>query len=56
MTIGARLTLAGDVTGDAFDRSQIELGVETGVVLGLTIGLLLVRIGDRREADEFEGD
>jgi uncharacterized membrane protein (DUF373 family) len=56
LTIGARLTLAGNVTGSEFRQSQIELGVETGVVLGLAIGLLLVRIGDTKGGDEFEGD
>jgi uncharacterized membrane protein (DUF373 family) len=56
LTIGARLTLAGNVNGQPFRQSQIELGVETGVVLGLAIGLLLVRIGDTKGGDEFEGD
>jgi len=56
LTIGARLTLAGNVSGSEFRQSQIELGVETGVVLGLAIGLLLVRIGDTKGGDEFEGD
>jgi uncharacterized membrane protein (DUF373 family) len=51
LTIGARLTLAAELSADQFQRSQIELGVETGVVLGLTVGLLLVRIGDRSETD-----
>ncbi len=49
--LGARLTLAGDVPGDAFTRYQIELGVKTGVVLGLAIGFLLVRVGDRSGGD-----
>ncbi|MDQ1394594.1 MAG: hypothetical protein QOF30_3571 [Acidimicrobiaceae bacterium] len=56
LTIGARLTLGGDLPGDVFRRSQIELGVETGVVLGLAVGLLLVRIVDDKGLDEFEGD
>jgi uncharacterized membrane protein (DUF373 family) len=56
LTIGARLTLAGNVSGSAFRQYQIELGVETGVVLGLAVGLLLVRIGDTKGGDEFEGD
>jgi uncharacterized membrane protein (DUF373 family) len=42
LTIGARLTLT-DVGADVFRHSQIELGVNTGVVLGLAISLLLVR-------------
>jgi uncharacterized membrane protein (DUF373 family) len=56
LTIGARLTLGGDLAGDVFRRSQIELGVETGVVLGLAVGLLLVRIVDDKGLNEFEGD
>lgn len=56
LTIGARLTLGGDVGGAAFTRSQIELGVETGVVLGLAVGLLLVRLVDKQGEDELEGD
>jgi len=42
LTIGARLTLT-DVSGDAFRHSQIELGVNSGVVLGLALSLLMVR-------------
>jgi uncharacterized membrane protein (DUF373 family) len=57
LTIGARLTLTNaSLSGSEFRQSQIELGVETGVVLGLAIGLLLVRIGDTKGGDEFEGD
>jgi uncharacterized membrane protein (DUF373 family) len=56
LTVGARLTLGGDVGGAAFRRAQIELGVETGVVLGLAVGLLLVRLVDQPGEDEFEGD
>jgi uncharacterized membrane protein (DUF373 family) len=56
LTIGAKLTLAGNVSGTDFQRSQIELGVESGVVLGLAVGLLLVRLGDKTGGDEFEGD
>jgi uncharacterized membrane protein (DUF373 family) len=43
LTIGARVTLQGEATGEAFNRTQIELGVEAGVVLALAIALLLVR-------------
>ncbi len=42
LTIGARLTLT-DVGADVFRHSQIELGVNSGVVLGLAVSLLLVR-------------
>jgi uncharacterized membrane protein (DUF373 family) len=43
LTIGARLTLQGEGTAEAFRHSQIELGVESGVVIGLAVALLLVR-------------
>jgi uncharacterized membrane protein (DUF373 family) len=43
LTIGARLTLQGEGTEEAFRHSQIELGVEAAVVLALVIGLVLVR-------------
>jgi uncharacterized membrane protein (DUF373 family) len=43
LTIGARLRLQGEGTAVAFEHSQIELGVETAVVVGLSVGLLLVR-------------
>lgn len=43
LTIGARLTLQGEGTEEAFRHSQIELGVEAGVVLALAIGLVLIR-------------
>jgi uncharacterized membrane protein (DUF373 family) len=42
LTIGARLTLVGEGTDTAFAHSQIELGVEAGVVLALALGLVLV--------------
>src|SRR5207247_9430305 len=44
LTVGARLSLAGEVTGTAFRQSQIELGVEGAVVLGLGRALLLARL------------
>jgi uncharacterized membrane protein (DUF373 family) len=44
LTVGARLSLAGEVTGTAFRQSQIELGVEGAVVLGLGVALFLVRL------------
>jgi uncharacterized membrane protein (DUF373 family) len=43
LTIGARLTLSGEGPGKSFAHSQIELGVEAGVVLALSLGLVLVR-------------
>jgi uncharacterized membrane protein (DUF373 family) len=42
LTIGARLTLVGEGTDTAFAHSQVELGVEAGVVLALALGLVLV--------------
>ncbi len=54
LTIGARLTLAGEVTGPEFRHSQIELGVETAVVLGLAVSLLLVRLGEKTAADRAD--
>jgi len=43
LTIGARLTLVGESSGAAFQHSQVELGVEAGVVLALTVALLMLR-------------
>ena len=43
LTVGARLTLVGEGTDTTFAHSQVELGVEAGVVLALALGLLLVR-------------
>ena len=43
LTIGARLTLQGEGTAEGFRHSQIELGVEAGVVLALAVGLILIR-------------
>lgn len=45
LTVGARLTLAGEGTADAFQRAQIELGVNAGVVLALAVALIMVRQG-----------
>ena len=43
LTIGARLTLSGEGSESAFQHSQVELGVEAGVVLALAVGLVLIR-------------
>lgn len=51
LTVGARLTLSGEGSPTAFMHSQIELGVEAGVVLALAVGLLLVRHGSADAAD-----
>jgi uncharacterized membrane protein (DUF373 family) len=40
--VGARITLTGTPTHDAFIRAQIELGVGAAVVLGLAISFLLI--------------
>jgi uncharacterized membrane protein (DUF373 family) len=40
--VGARITLTGTPTHDAFVRAQIELGVGAAVVLGLAISFLLI--------------
>lgn len=45
LTVGARLTLAGEGTANAFQRAQIELGVNAGVVLALAVALIMVRQG-----------
>jgi uncharacterized membrane protein (DUF373 family) len=43
LSVGAHLTLGGSQSHEAFNRSQIELGVSTGVVVALAIALVLVR-------------
>jgi uncharacterized membrane protein (DUF373 family) len=40
--VGARITLTGTPTHDAFVRAQIELGVGAAVVLGLALSFLLI--------------
>ncbi|MCW2963937.1 MAG: hypothetical protein JWO17_1189 [Actinomycetia bacterium] len=40
--VGARITLTGTPTHDAFIRAQVELGVGAAVVLGLAISFLLI--------------
>ncbi len=56
LTIGARLTLLGEVRGEAFRNSQIELGVESGVAFALAISLLLVRRGETTVSDRVDDD
>jgi uncharacterized membrane protein (DUF373 family) len=55
LTLGARLSLAGQVTGQAFHQSQIELGVEAAVVLGLGFALFLVRLREPSAAGAGAG-
>jgi uncharacterized membrane protein (DUF373 family) len=52
LTVGARLTLAGDVSETDFSHSQIELGVSAAVVLALSLGLLLISraVAERRSS------
>ncbi|MEA2592999.1 MAG: hypothetical protein QOD62_2830 [Actinomycetota bacterium] len=52
LTVGARLSLAGEMTGRVFRQSQIELGVEAGVVLGLGLALFLVRVKEQSQPGE----
>jgi uncharacterized membrane protein (DUF373 family) len=40
--VGARITLTGTSTHEAFVRAQIELGVGAGVVLALALSFLLI--------------
>lgn len=47
LTVGARLTLGGEAPSQ-FARTQVELAVNAGVVLVLTVGLVLIR---RTDAD-----
>lgn len=44
LAIGARLSLAGAVSAAEFRQSQIELGVESGAILALSVALWLARI------------
>jgi uncharacterized membrane protein (DUF373 family) len=50
LTVGARISLTGEGTTEAFRRAQVELGVNAGVVLALVIGLVLVRRSDSNVA------
>jgi uncharacterized membrane protein (DUF373 family) len=43
LSVGAHLTLGTSQGHDAFNRSQIELGVSTGVVVALALALVLIR-------------
>jgi uncharacterized membrane protein (DUF373 family) len=43
LSVGAHLTLGSSLSHDAFNRSQIELGVSTGVDVALAIALVLIR-------------
>lgn len=52
LTIGARLSLSGELSGTAFRQSQIELGVEAGVVLALAFALFLIRLREPTQAGE----
>ncbi|GAC1307358.1 MAG: hypothetical protein NVSMB16_03610 [Acidimicrobiales bacterium] len=43
LTVGARLSLAGEGSSVAYSRAQVELGVNAGVVLALALALIMVR-------------
>jgi len=45
LTVGARLSLAGDKAPSALRNALLELGVNAGVVLGLATALVLIRRG-----------
>ncbi len=45
LTVGARLSLAGDKAPSALRDALLELGVNAGVVLGLATALVLIRRG-----------
>jgi len=42
LTVGARQSLGAETGDSAFTRTQVELGVNAGVVLALVVGLVLV--------------
>jgi uncharacterized membrane protein (DUF373 family) len=43
LTVGAALTMEKDKTDEAFERSLLEMGVNTGIVLALVFALFLSR-------------
>jgi uncharacterized membrane protein (DUF373 family) len=43
LTVGAALTMEKDKTAEAFNRSLLEMGVNTGIVLALVFALFLSR-------------
>jgi uncharacterized membrane protein (DUF373 family) len=53
LTVGARLSLARELSGPAFRQSQIELGVEGGLVLALAFALFLIRLREAPQAGEL---
>lgn len=52
LAIGARLSLAGEISGTAFRQSQIELGVESGAILALSFALWLARLKEPAQEGE----
>jgi uncharacterized membrane protein (DUF373 family) len=50
LTVGAALTMEKDKTTEAFNRSLIEMGVNTGIVVALVFALFLSRSA-RKGAD-----
>ena len=60
LTVGAQISLGGEVDDVHFRQHQIELGVNAAVVLALVLGLVMIwrseRAGpDRPETDTTEG-
>ncbi len=51
LTVGARLSLLGEGTYDAFKRAQVELGVNAAVVVALALALILVRRSSESSTD-----
>jgi uncharacterized membrane protein (DUF373 family) len=51
LTVSASLTLEGDGSETHFRHSLIELGVNSGVVLALVAGLVLIGLNDRQAAN-----
>lgn len=50
LTVGAALTMEKDKTAEAFNRSLIEMGVNTGIVLALVFALFLSRSARKASA------
>jgi uncharacterized membrane protein (DUF373 family) len=52
LAIGARLSLAGAVSAAEFRQSQIELGVESGAIIALSVALWLARLKEPAQKGE----
>ncbi|HTJ75111.1 MAG TPA: phosphate-starvation-inducible PsiE family protein [Acidimicrobiales bacterium] len=56
LTVGAQVSLGGDVDGAHFRRAQTELGVNAAVVLALVVGLVMVWRSEKTAVDAAEID